>query len=216
MAYDAIANHLYHELDVDTRAWSPRRFGLVRWVDYVIQDIYSALNDLQISGRDAAKLLEYLNDAVYYLYKPASAKHQIISLYNSDLYYYRKSYNRRDLGSSSCKKSHGDAQKAIGYLDDFLNHLSSLSDKNRFDNIVPSIRVNDWRDIVSSVLDNFPKDARLRDRHRDRALLVHQDEGGTELEGTIAHPYDIVGNPKSHGLRRANNLQEIQEKPSMT
>lgn len=181
VAYDDIADHLYYELSVDTRSWSPRRFGLVRQVDMIAHDIYSALHEYLLDGRVAAKLLEFLNDAVYYIYKPASAKHQMISLYNSDLYYYRNS--RRKL-SSSCKKSHSDAQKSLSYLEDFLGSFSKLRDHECFSK-VPSFRLAYWETVISSVISHFPADERRKWRQRRRLVKdsTAADNRGVSLSG---------------------------------
>jgi vacuolar-type H+-ATPase subunit I/STV1 len=67
-------------LDIETKAFGPRRFALVAWIDKLAQDVYAALNDGDLSGRDTEDLLDSLNSAASSLYAPTSKKHQMISV----------------------------------------------------------------------------------------------------------------------------------------
>lgn len=111
----------------------------------------------------------------------------MISLYSSDLspYYdagnWRRRGRRKLLRSDeatrrrlSCSESHSDAQDALDYLEDFLDHLSDLKDDGRLTK-VPTTKVSYWETVISSVKDHFPEDER-------RNLLMRREQKDKELK----------------------------------
>ncbi|CAB9509433.1 3-phytase [Seminavis robusta] len=174
--FEELAEKLHYYLDVDTDSWDPRRFALVIWINCIAQDVYSALNENKLSGRDTESLLGYLNEAVRHTYPRASKKQQMIS--RLDPFYYddrrrsleerrqethrRLEEDRRGLRKrrKDCRRRRRlgvDSGKARDDLDDFLDKLQSLKDAGRLGDVDDS-RYEYWKDLATGVKDQLHDD----------------------------------------------------------
>jgi hypothetical protein len=177
--FEELADNMYYYLDVDTDSWDPRRFSLVVWVNSIGQDIYATLNGGGLSGRDAEKLLFYLNEATRHLYPRSSKKQQMISLidpFENDVKRRqlslrveetrrrlqadknRTSEERRELKKKECKKKRRrldvKPDDAKDDLNDFDEHLDTLKRVGR----IYDEKYEQWKDLAGKVRDGIPGD----------------------------------------------------------
>ena len=155
---------MYYYLDVDTDSWDPRRFALVVWINSLGQSIYVALNNEDISGRDAEKLLFHLNESTRHLYPRSAKKQQMISLIDP----FENDVKRRRLGVTKEERiqqiRHRIEEEAHMSEDDRRQLKKKECKRRRRLSVNPGDAKDDLKDFVGH-LDTLKWAGRLSDYH---------------------------------------------------
>jgi len=163
--FDEVSGALKDKLDIDTTSWGPRRFNLAIWVDVLSQDIYCALVEGEISGRDAEDLLDFLAQAVAHIYPPASSLRQMMEPYYTvrdkerRRFLARRQINECDAESDSSSSSWDETEneRARRSLQRFRGLLHNLRADGRLTD-VSSSTYDYWRELSLSIIDHIHSD----------------------------------------------------------
>lgn len=160
---------------IDTQTWGPRRFGLVRLVDALAQDVYNSLDSERLTPRDAQELLGRLGETAFYLYPPGSMRRRLMSPTGGRRKFngYKQTLNRRrhlrglndhddPVRIPVCKRGSPKSQtrgktdmnKAEDELLAFVQALNQLADRGRVD----SASKGPWVDMAEAIIAALPED----------------------------------------------------------